>query len=320
MANFDKKLACLNTRSVLFTKIISQENFSKNLVKMENVTENEHCHYVVPRKKRRCRMLVKTGNYYCGEHSHLLDKKEETKPQKVDEDRIPCPLDPKHSCSAKRLQSHLQKCPSKQGNLPDYISPGINVPKNNCDCEKMTVSNSTDEELLSMIKKINEIYENEVESMITKEYLKHPLVEAEIDQEHIGASASKHLVQNSSLLQHLSQIGALEEQEANVIEFGSGRGQMTFWIAKASKKDAKQKFLLVDKASHRHKFDNKLKDDSELQVSRIRADIQDLVLNKVPEIQSSKVCLLLKYNCEEKSVDGQSNILVQQVAHSIQFF
>ena len=140
-----------------------------------------------------------------------------------------------------------------------------------------------------MIKRINHIYENEVENMISKEYLKHTLVEQEIDQEHIGASASKHLVQNSSLLQHLSQTGAFEVNEANVIEFGSGRGQLTFWIAKASNKEAKQKFLLVDKASHRHKFDNKLKDDSDLQISRIRADIQDLVLEKIPEIQSSKV-------------------------------
>ena len=267
---------------------------------MDNLTENkpeEHCHYVVPRKKRRCRMLIKPGNSYCGEHSHLLEKSDQSNVKK-EEDRIPCPLDPKHSCSAKRLQSHLKKCPSKQGDLPDFISPQVNVPKKSEDFKGLTVSNSSDEDLLKMIEKINDVFEKEVNSLIKKEILKHPLVEEKIDQEHIGAAASKHLVQNSSLLQHLSQTGALEESNANVIEFGSGRGQLTYWVAKASKTEAKQKFLLVDKASHRHKFDNKLKDeDSELSVSRIRADIQDLVLEKIPEVKTSRVIFQFKLQC-----------------------
>jgi len=258
---------------------------------MDNSTENkskEHCHYVVPRKKRRCRMTIKPGHFYCGEHSHLLNKSDQSNVV-TEDDRIPCPLDPKHSCSAKRLQSHLKKCPSKQGDLPDFISPQINVPKETEDFKGLTVSNSSDQDLVKMIGKINDIYEKAINSLIKKEILKHPLVEDKIVQEHIGAAASKHLVQNSSLLQHLSQTGALEEPNASVIEFGSGRGQLTYWVAKASKNEAKQKFLLVDKASHRHKFDNKLKDEeSELSVSRIRADIQDLVLEKIPEVKMSK--------------------------------
>ena len=84
-------------------------------------------------------------------------------------------------------------------------------------------------------------------------------------------------------------------ENANIIEFGSGRGQMTYWMAKSSKKDLNQKFILVDKASHRHKYDNKLKDDEELKISRIKADIQDLVIEKIPEIQASKVKLIFFY-------------------------
>ena len=78
-----------------------------------------------------------------------------------------------------------------------------------------------------------------------------------------------------------------------MIEFGSGRGQMTYWMAKASKVEAKQKFILVDKASHRHKYDNKLKDDTSHDVTRIRADIQDLVLDQIPHIKDSLVSLIL---------------------------
>ena len=76
----------------------------------------------------------------------------------------------------------------------------------------------------------------------------------------------------------------MQIDNGNVIEFGSGRGQMTFWIAKSSRKEAKQKFILVDRASHRHKFDNRLKDDDELQVSRIKADIQDLIILQVLKV------------------------------------
>ena len=293
----------LRFRSDLFTKFFeTQFSFSVKIREMEgadNFTENpsEHCHYIVPRKKRRCRMLIKPGKFFCGEHSHLLDKSDKPNEESnvKTKDRIPCPLDPKHSCSAKKLESHLKKCPSKQDDLPDYISLQINVPKETEYSKgSLTVSNSSDEVLLKMISRINDIYEKEIRPLLKEQILKHPLVEKEIDQEHIGAAASKHLVQNSSLLQHLSQTGALEEPDANVIEFGSGRGQLTYWIANASKKEAKQKFLLVDKASHRHKFDNKLKDDSELSVSRIRADIQDLILEKIPAVKMSKVIFHLK--------------------------
>ena len=68
------------------------------------------------------------------------------------------------------------------------------------------------------------------------------------------------------------------------MEFGSGRGQLTFWLAEAtSGNPGCCDFLLVDRASHRHKFDNKLR--AELSVQRVRADIQDLVLGKVPTVQ-----------------------------------
>lgn len=88
------------------------------------------------------------------------------------------------------------------------------------------------------------------------------------------------------------------------VEFGSGRGQLTYWLAKAcSRKRTDEEdggvqgdegpvlvpaHVLVDKASHRHKYDNKLKDgdhDSAANVHRIRCDIQDLVLAKVPAVR-----------------------------------
>ena len=46
------------------------------------------------------------------------------------------------------------------------------------------------------------------------------------------------------------------------------------------------KFILIDKASHRFKFDNKLRNETpELDVTRIRVDIQDLDMKKVDDLQ-----------------------------------
>lgn len=44
--------------------------------------------------------------------------------------------------------------------------------------------------------------------------------------------------------------------------------------------------LLIDKASHRHKQDNKLNKDC-LLVERIRADISDLMISEVPLVQKA---------------------------------
>ena len=41
---------------------------------MSEFSSTDHCHYIVPRKKRRCRMFTKVGKRFCGEHSHLLEE------------------------------------------------------------------------------------------------------------------------------------------------------------------------------------------------------------------------------------------------------
>ena len=174
---------------------------------------SDHCHYVVPRKKRRCRMSIKPGNLYCGEHSHLLDGKTSTDKSHSDQcdDRIPCPLDSNHSCAAKRLKSHLQKCPSRVKDTPDFISKAANVPKTNVELHKrVTISSASDEDLLNVIEKVNRIYKELIEGTIKQEILTHSIIETEIQKEHIGSSASKHLIQNSSLLGHLEKEGVFQ--------------------------------------------------------------------------------------------------------------
>jgi tRNA:m4X modification enzyme len=181
---------------------------------MANATNDDcRCSFMVPRKKRRCRMTVKAGNLYCGEHIHLLAKdSNEDQPQSDDVNRIPCPLDSKHSCSATKLKSHLLKCPSKAQASVEYISCSVNVPdrsKGITAAAGLTVASASDDQLMDVISKVNAIYVKEVEKCISSEILNHPLIDEEINLPHVGPAASKHLVQNSSLLAHLNANGAL---------------------------------------------------------------------------------------------------------------
>jgi hypothetical protein len=89
--------------------------------------------------------------------------------------------------------------------------------------------------------------------------------------------------------------------DESFIEFGSGRGQLTYWIVKSTKSS---RYFLVDRESHRHKFDNKLRDElPDAAVQRIRADILNLVLEEVPGIKNqSNVSALLVRNGHSRQI------------------
>ena len=84
------------------------------------------------------------------------------------------------------------------------------------------------------------------------------------------------------------------------VEFGSGRGQLTYWLTKAVPDPSTCQFVLVDRASHRHKFDNRLKDAEDVELVRLRVDIADLALGRVsPYIthQKENVIGISKHLC-----------------------
>merc|ERR1719369_2139100 len=115
------------------------------------------------------------------------------------------------------------------------------------------------------------------------EPLEHAVLEEELNNPEYGPNVLKHAIQNSSLLGQMDKSGLLENGNT-FIEFGSGRGQPTFWLTRAVTDPSTCQFILVDKASHRHKFDNRLRDD-DLDLVRLRIDIQDLSLGNVaPQI------------------------------------
>ncbi|KAM3728486.1 Mediator of RNA polymerase II transcription subunit [Dirofilaria immitis] len=73
----------------------------------------ERCSYILKKKNRKCRMLVKSGQKYCGEHA-ICDE--------LNKDRIICPNDPKHTVNKSQLQKHLSsRCNSRLFKKPWII-------------------------------------------------------------------------------------------------------------------------------------------------------------------------------------------------------
>ena len=115
----------------------------------------------------------------------------------------------------------------------------------------------------------------------------------------LGPSVLKHLIQNSSLLGQMDKSGLLENGNT-FVEFGSGRGQLTYWLTKAVPDPSTCQFVLVDRASPRHKFDHRLKETEDVELVRLRVDIADLALGRVsPYIthQKENVVGISKHLC-----------------------
>jgi tRNA:m4X modification enzyme len=143
-----------------------------------------HCRHFVMRKKRYCRMTVKSGEEYCGEHQlpHASSGNKESGAVSDQKIRIVCPLDPKQlvsnkpstncldlqlfsTCYAHNLKKHLKICNARPGIVLPYIEKGVNSG------ESADVSDLDSHKLLStfpaidmteVISKINKIYEGNV--------------------------------------------------------------------------------------------------------------------------------------------------------------
>lgn len=245
------------------------------------------CRHFVQRKKRYCKMTVGRGKLYCGEHEvHAED-------DSTGERRIPCPLDPKHSISAAKLEKHLKICNAKPKDLPGYIEVGINAVSDGEDNEvansqtSLKLSDVPMDRLDALIKKIEAIFYDTQIGVMEELILDHEVFKEELGNESYGPQTLKHLIQSASLLGILRRENFFQNDVA-FVEFGAGKGQVAFWLATVlQQSDLKNvKVFLVDKASHRHKKDNKIEDREIIQ--RVRADIGDLVLQKLDVLRDSR--------------------------------
>ncbi|CAJ0648267.1 11770_t:CDS:2 [Entrophospora sp. SA101] len=241
------------------------------------------CNFWVKRKRRYCHLPKKLDNNYCGEHLQCEVK------VGIKKERIPCPFDPSHTVYKIELEKHLKhKCNSRPKPTPAYFSLDINCTlptpispiddndgdKSNDD-GKITLSGLSKETLNILINNVRNWYNNNdaVPKIIRTEVLDHEVLK---EKKEITKN-QKHVIQQR-----------LELLKANScsIEFGCGKGELSYFKKLAIKKEAddnnnKSTFILIDRKNTRGKFDSLIRGslDNKSIIKRIEIDIKDLDLS-----------------------------------------
>ncbi|KAK6754452.1 hypothetical protein RB195_013450 [Necator americanus] len=246
------------------------------------------CAYIIPRKGRSCRMLVKSGHMYCGEHANQEEK---------NEDRIPCPNDPKHTVDRKTLEQHLQRCNSRVSE-EEWIAKDINAVKGETKFADKIDRRATLKEVTSLIEKLLKCYES-ISGEVSTVQLHSVEIENHLEQNsELSEIKRKHLIQQSSII--------------GMRSFSAGKAQLAYWMTKRA---PHAKFLLIDRSGSRNKYDNKaLQEDPSLDIKRLRCSIEHLDLSKVGMLKDvSSLCAVCKHFCGS-ATDAGIRCLVNGIA------
>ncbi|GJJ68695.1 tRNA:m4X modification enzyme [Entomortierella parvispora] len=262
------------------------------------------CHFLLPSKRKYCSLQCKIGNKFCGEHSmfETVDPVNETEAQegqtaesKQLRERIPCPFDPSHTAWADDLRAHLFKCNARPKDAPAQFKLDANLTLPAPEKASTTssaneaykggsevLSTLSDEELMALIKKIQDLhakYVPEIKTMI----LDHPA----LDERKKVTKNIKHAHQQASLIGHMERLKMLDDKTTCFVEFGAGRGELSNYLKVAVDDHGTHTFVLVDRTPPRNKFDSALLGLEEIKslVKRHTMDIKDLDLSQVPEIR-----------------------------------
>lgn len=246
------------------------------------------CKFFVQRKKRFCKMTVKRGHEYCGEHSLILNIKDNKGENGTGIDRIPCPLDPAHTVYKKNLNKHLKVCNARpKETVEPYIVKDLNRGTGTSEVEDFKLNEVADDVIQEVVQIVNKLYDTHFSpetDMIQELFRNHNILEAELETK-TSLETLRQLKQSAALI-GLAEEYELLQPNTSYIEFGAGKGQLSYYLAKTVQNLSGSKVFLVDRASPRHKKDNQL-EDREL-VQRIRADIVDFSIGHL--LESSPHC------------------------------
>ncbi|CAD5226557.1 unnamed protein product [Bursaphelenchus okinawaensis] len=245
----------------------------------------KRCEFVLEKKKRRCRMLSKKGERFCGEHK-IHDPN--------NTDRIACPNDPKHTVLLIDLEEHLKKCNARI-HTDVWIEENCN--KLIKDAKNELFLRPPDDEIRNMVNKVNKIYEeikHEFVFYTPEEFHYNEIKEA---ADLVGGKKQLHLKQVDSIMSNLTSYFSLENTpDICLIDLGSGKAQLVYWMSKFFSNFS---YLLIDRMGVRNKFDRKaLKEDSTLKIERLRCSVEHLKLGNVSLLQDNKkVLAVCKHFC-----------------------
>lgn len=256
-----------------------------------NGQEQLRCGHFIVKKNRYCPLGRKAGQEYCVHHG-VVDAKDE---------RIPCPLDPKHSIWKKSLKKHLEKCNSKPKVEHEYwYELDYNV--NTTNTSEASIDDDANDLTAKYIKVLDKLSFPELETKIRHH--------DGLNQKLSKVSIQKHPIQQSSLIGNMKAQGLLDASHF-YIEFGCGKAELSRYINRCVIEDLDQEkisptygFGLVDRGLNRMKNDSKIVADTvehgsqAPQIKRTRIDIKDLNLDKfLQDISPEKVVGVSKHLC-----------------------
>ncbi|KAJ3214452.1 hypothetical protein HK099_006854 [Clydaea vesicula] len=238
---------------------------------------------------RYCRFKRRKDSEYCAEHS---------------KDRVPCPLDPKHTCERDGIQQHVSKCNSKPKPRDVYfkenVNIGLNLGENLCGTSGrnllVSLSNS---EFKSFIKKIDCIFEkyerlgflNSAKTYENNEFQFRVSTSKHQSMQH---AETKHGIQQSSLLHLMEENNFLSPSNA-FIEFGAGKGELSNCIQQAI---GGGHFFLIDRNNFKMKAD-RLLHQSKTFLKRLTIDIKDLNISCIDELKDKGIIGVSKHLCDD---------------------
>uniref|UniRef100_A0A915K6H6 tRNA:m(4)X modification enzyme TRM13 n=1 Tax=Romanomermis culicivorax TaxID=13658 RepID=A0A915K6H6_ROMCU len=255
------------------------------------------CQYVIVRKKRSCKMLVKNGEKFCAEH--IIYDQENQGGHSPSERRIPCPLDPKHTVAAGNLKKHLKACNSRLRICDDnpWIVENFNVD----DTKEFDYSNffhnlqTIDmDNLLNLFGRIDRawstIFDSVSNTCLIRVCFPYAVLYSHVNELELataGKVARKHLIQQYAIADLLKKFHFVWPNTC-FVEYGAGKAKLSYELGKLF--NEKCRFLLIEKCGLRGKAENKIKIDntdcSNCDFTRIRCAIEHLDLRKHPIFKS----------------------------------
>ena len=251
-----------------------------------------HCQLWLPKKKRFCHFPPHREDAEFCSH-HVPNDAPDAKRQ-----RVPCPIDPKHTVYANDLEKHVKKCPALRYVADDkaYFQKDINVDadivEGTSKCGQLQGLSAI--QFKRLVTVVEALYEKHIEGTISTEVLCPDWGIQFYEDEDV--EKAKHVSQQSSIAGHLARIKLLATS-LTYMEFGAGKGGLSFFISKVVKGCDN---VLIDRKNFRRKLDAKVDRVGETKVNpfkRLYIDIKDLVLSKVDEVKGKHCVVISKHLC-----------------------
>lgn len=261
---------------------------------------------------RRCGFVARKDSVYCGNHA-------------PDIFRETCP---DCSTAVMNLPKHRKKCPvrvrKEKASIQPYFRTGINRSDGDDDCASvdasMTASMSTRTHVARLIAEAYETLDDEFREPVLRFFPASGYglsLDGDDDGEGNDEGNDEDCGRWKSKEKHnMQQLAILGQMEAhNVVpgvgpfriylEFGCGRGYLSLVLSAMSRKRDPTRpihLVLIDRDGSRFKADRHLRQQKHVRVERIRIDLADLVLEKLPLVTDhpkDRIVGMSKHLCGE---------------------